>query len=533
MIVLQAVKGLAYAHKNGLIHRDVKPGNVFISRNGRVKVFDFGLAYASESVHLTTTDAVLGTPLFMSPEQAKGEKEKDLRMEVLSVGVLLYRLIAGKYPFVGNKVPSVLYAIIHTKEQDIQSLDPSLPDDLAENIRLCLEKDKENRLGSLDPLIESLENYFYDMGIRDTAREIEAALNAQATGLRSILRRIVSYHVTKGKDLSSSGEVHKSRAHLVAALRHDPGNREIADMLGQMEGLDATMAEEPSARAAERAMTFSGVAAAPKASAKKKLVRALVGMWILMAVALAAFLFSIKSKKQEAVTVAPVVETVVEKVAPAVPEKEVEEVAAVEEAVVVEEPEIPKKRRVTRKRPPRTRYKPARPAPVTKPPPPPIAQPAAPSVAPPAPKPAAAFGKIKVRITPPQAAVFIGNLPMDTKDKQRGVKLKPGSYTLRAAMPGYESHRETVEIEPNMTQSLAIRLKSVERGNGFVHIFSKPWAEVYIDGRRHGNTPTKSPVLLSSGKHQLLLKRAGFQEHRKTLSIVKNDTVRIRVTLER
>jgi eukaryotic-like serine/threonine-protein kinase len=193
MMALQALKGLNYAHKHGVIHRDFKPANIRVSKNGLAKVLDFGLAHAGDSVNLTTTDAIMGTPMFMSPEQVKGEKEKDVRMDVFSAGVLLYKIISGKFPFNGNNVPAVLYSIIHTEPEDIRKLVPELPAGIAAVVRASLERNKAKRLPTLQPLIAALENFFFKLGVRDISREIAGYMAATPAESQEIKKRFAVY----------------------------------------------------------------------------------------------------------------------------------------------------------------------------------------------------------------------------------------------------------------------------------------------------------------------------------------------------
>ena len=112
---MQTAAGLAAAHEKGLIHRDIKPGNILLDKSGqRVKLTDFGLARAAEDVRLTRSGLVAGTPLYMSPEQATGE-ELDARSDLFSLGVVLYELASGVPPFNGKTPLAVLKQV--TEEQ--------------------------------------------------------------------------------------------------------------------------------------------------------------------------------------------------------------------------------------------------------------------------------------------------------------------------------------------------------------------------------------------------------------------------------
>jgi len=144
-IGLQVSAGLAAAHSQGVIHRDIKPGNILIDEsNGRVKLTDFGLARCIEDLGLTKTGYVAGTPLYMSPEQATGEKI-DERSDLFSLGAVIYEMAAGRPPFKGNSPFAVLKQITDGPARPVKELNADIPAWLATLIQKLLAKRPDER----------------------------------------------------------------------------------------------------------------------------------------------------------------------------------------------------------------------------------------------------------------------------------------------------------------------------------------------------------------------------------------------------
>jgi urea transport system substrate-binding protein len=153
----ETATGLAAAQRSGLIHRDVKPANLWLEApTGRVKILDFGLARPSDNLAaLTQTGDVVGTPHYMAPEQARGERV-DGRSDLFSLGVVLYRLCTGRLPFRGNTVSAVLTALALDQPTPVKALNPSLPPDLANLVMRLLEKDPTRRPHSATEVVAAL-----------------------------------------------------------------------------------------------------------------------------------------------------------------------------------------------------------------------------------------------------------------------------------------------------------------------------------------------------------------------------------------
>ncbi|HEX2738286.1 MAG TPA: protein kinase, partial [Acidimicrobiia bacterium] len=162
---------LAFAHHNGVVHRDVKPGNVLITPTGQVKVTDFGIARAGTSEALTQTGAVMGTATYFSPEQAQG-LAVDGRSDVYSLGVVLYEMVCGVPPFTGESPVAVAYK--HVREAAIPPGQrvSDLPPDFERIILTALQKDPELRYSSADDLRDDLLRFHRGRPI--TARPITA-----------------------------------------------------------------------------------------------------------------------------------------------------------------------------------------------------------------------------------------------------------------------------------------------------------------------------------------------------------------------
>jgi serine/threonine protein kinase/WD40 repeat protein len=143
----QIALGLAAAHERGLIHRDVKPANVWLdsAHQGRVKLLDFGLARpAADDAHLTQSGTIVGTPAYMAPEQARGEKV-DHRADLYSLGVVLYRLTTGRLPFQGDNAIAVLTALMLEEPKPPREVNPALSPRLAALIERLMAKKREQR----------------------------------------------------------------------------------------------------------------------------------------------------------------------------------------------------------------------------------------------------------------------------------------------------------------------------------------------------------------------------------------------------
>ncbi|MDX1631963.1 MAG: protein kinase [Thermoanaerobaculia bacterium] len=155
--LLQAARGLAYAHAQGVIHRDIKPANLRVLKSDQVKVLDFGIAkVATSGTRLTQKGVAMGTIGYLSPEQLQ-EKPLDVRTDIFSFGVTAYELLAYRKPFRGKNISSVMRAILDSDPEPIPEIVPGIPDDLTRVIRRCLEKDRSDRYSSFDAVITDLE----------------------------------------------------------------------------------------------------------------------------------------------------------------------------------------------------------------------------------------------------------------------------------------------------------------------------------------------------------------------------------------
>jgi len=168
-IAKQVCQGLAEAHSLGVIHRDLKPSNIMIDENGNARIMDFGIARTTKAKGSTGPGIMIGTPEYMSPEQAEA-KEVDQRTDIYSLGVILYEMTTGKLPFVGDTPLSIAVKHKTEKPNDPQELNPEMPDELSHLILKCMNKDKESRFQSTEELLFELDNI--EMGMPSTERQI-------------------------------------------------------------------------------------------------------------------------------------------------------------------------------------------------------------------------------------------------------------------------------------------------------------------------------------------------------------------------
>jgi serine/threonine protein kinase len=198
MIAIQVANALEYAHARGLIHRDIKPGNIMVKRNGEVKLMDFGIARMREMESLTLPGTLMGTPSYMSPEQVLGQP-LDVRSDIFSFGIVMYEIFTGVKPFPDEEDGSSSSKILKGKFLSPRSIYSDIPRSLQRIIRKCLKMKPHKRYGSMQELtrvlgkrikgmdkpasLKRISDYLVDVKVFEAPPEDEKVVISRAPGM--------------------------------------------------------------------------------------------------------------------------------------------------------------------------------------------------------------------------------------------------------------------------------------------------------------------------------------------------------------
>jgi eukaryotic-like serine/threonine-protein kinase len=479
MIALQALRGLHYAHGQGVAHCDVKPGNILVSKNGKVKIADFGLARTiAWSTEIAGPETLFITPAYLPPEQAAGIKELDVPeddwsetipvatvpvlgigqtvdADIWSSGVLLYRIVSGRLPFSGGNTASLMQAIVNQKEPDILQAVPTLPFDLAERIGACLAKDPRQRPTTLAPVIVALEKYLSDVGFSDFESAIRDHIADKSASAGEIEKILVSYHVRKGGEYLASGDSAMSAVHFEAA-----GNTESHEVKTQR----IPVVDRKPVPAVKRLVTVAAL--------------------IIIAFLCVGVSLSVAKKRYQNTTVTPLA------------------IKATPAEAAISTPPPPKTDTVT------ARPHQQSPAPTEQP------------------------GILKLTVEPFRAKVYVDNIENSAfEELPKGKPLRPGAHTVTVQADGYESYQTTEEVTAGETLALSVALKPLGDSSSVLEVSSYPPSTVYIDGISYGISPRT--LTLAAGKHFLILHCEGYETYSGPVVVTPEKTVTVQIQLDK
>jgi hypothetical protein len=181
-LMVQVCEALNFAHQKAIVHRDIKPGNIFVLRNGQVKILDFGLARLAGDTGLTRSGLAMGTPCYMAPEQASGHADR--RSDIFSVGAVFYELLAGQRAFNSENPLELLEQIRSHNPPVLTEVDPSIPPDLAAVVEKALQKKPAARFSALDQMQNRLEQI--RRRLAEEAERLRAEVRNQLAELRAL-----------------------------------------------------------------------------------------------------------------------------------------------------------------------------------------------------------------------------------------------------------------------------------------------------------------------------------------------------------
>ena len=224
-VLCEIASGLAYAHSRDVVHRDLKPANIFVTASGRAKLLDFGLARLLAKTTITKRGTILGTPDYMSPEQAMGNPV-DRQSDVFSAGAVFYEFLARRKPFRGKTIHAVLYQILSEEPDSLVSLISSLPVRLAGVVHRMLEKVPSKRYASMDEVARDL-TLVHDALRRSRGR---SAFPQPSRALSEDTRSRLRDSLTRGRRCLDDQRFEEAQDECATILALDPGHAEAAEL---------------------------------------------------------------------------------------------------------------------------------------------------------------------------------------------------------------------------------------------------------------------------------------------------------------
>jgi tRNA A-37 threonylcarbamoyl transferase component Bud32 len=474
-LVHQICMGLEHAHAKGIVHRDIKPGNIMMTRAGRAKITDFGLAkLAQGQTQQTAANSILGTPLYMSPEQAFGESV-DQRSDLFSLGTVLYECLTGHQPFHGESYMGVIQNIIHQNAPHPSKFGVELPPACEGIVLKSMHKNRENRFQSAREFRLAIEKFLGLDALREANENLKSLLVTD--GATVVLPKTERVRIRKRRARKSVVvAISIMSVAAIAALGHFAAPAGLRERIAAFTGPagSRTVVEEtaPADHPVRRDVLAAGVERGFQSAA----------------------LIDSASVRIESTQTPPAADDSTAKIEDAKP--------AVETPI---------------ERPVGTAAK-------------------KPAVETPDEKPAETPTEMAVKTakmgwlsitTEPAAEVYVDGVYTGDTPLPR-LEIRSGQHSLECRTPRHDTYRETVTIKAGELSSRNIVLQKLA---GRLSLSTIEGAEVFLDGALIGITPLAGPVELEAGQHQLTVKKAGCHVWNNTISIDAKQLLPLKITL--
>ncbi|MEZ4359708.1 MAG: protein kinase [Kofleriaceae bacterium] len=253
MIMVQVGRALAHAHAAGILHRDVKPENVMIRRDGVVKLTDFGISHMVDLERLTITGQLLGSPAYMAPEHVEG-RPIDYRTDVFAAGIVLYQLTVGRLPFEGKNPHEVLKRIAECAFQPARKANPQIGNQLGRILDRAMARDPQDRYAAMTEMVLALEGYLASCGLEASAQELARYFQSPPSYEVALRARLIDHLTRRAKAQLSTNHAAALDA-FDRVLTLDPHNAEV------LRALDRATLRRRGLRAAAAAAALTVVVA--------------------------------------------------------------------------------------------------------------------------------------------------------------------------------------------------------------------------------------------------------------------------------
>ena len=233
MVARKLAAALKCAHGCGIIHRDLKPENIMVAAGGRIVLTDFGIARITEGEAVTQTGALLGSPAYMSPEQARG-LPVDVRSDLFSLGVVLYLLCTGSLPFPGSDPISTVIRILEGDYEPPLKRNPRIGSRLDRAIRKLLQTKAEDRYADTDEVMAELDRVLDEAGIDNIDDELLRYFDDPGSFNRTLLTRVLERSLTLAQQASESGDYPRALAFCDRVLSFEPEHQQALELMARV-----------------------------------------------------------------------------------------------------------------------------------------------------------------------------------------------------------------------------------------------------------------------------------------------------------